>query len=385
VEALDLVLAFIRARAAASNDPIEVTLSGATSLTGSKAHNDQLSCKRAICAASQLRAFLSAEILARTKFDTAGSGFKDATCRVDPKSGRNECELPEFRSVLVSVHAPGQKPPPIEVLPEGWDRYAIRCCSFQTQTLVEVLVGELLERGLAAIPESVRRLIPPSILDQGWLADAFRAAIKRIPKLAALLGKLARFFPAEIVRDTGVFQIVETDKAEPGSITLCWSGFGIRIPVPSAEGLDKIVARLPPAMREKAKAVLRVLTRAGGMVPALASTTPGPFKPFALDRKIRLQDFAGSAQMGKDAFSVGRVTVMFGSPAFTRLGSHARITPASCGDCGASAIPVQVGDGTGFELFGVTQGTLASGSCVCGGPAEAARRVRRPARRAVRA
>lgn len=386
VEALDLVLAFIRSRAAASEDPIEVTLSGATSLTGSKAHNDQLSCRRAICAAAQLRAFLPADILARTKFDTAGNGFKEATCRIDPNTGRNECELPEFRSVLVSVHAPGQKPERVEVLPEGWDRYAIRCCSFQTQSLAEVLVGELLSRGLAAIPESVRKQIPPSILDQGWLAEAFRAAIDRIPKLAALLGKFARFFPAEIVRDTGVFQIVETGKAEPGSITLCWVGFGIRIPVPSAEGLDRIVGRLPAPLRERAKAALRALTGARGMVPALASATPGPFKPFALDRNVRLQDFAGSAQMGKDALSVGKVTVMFGSPTFTTLrGPRARITPASCSDCAGSVIPVQVGDGTGFELFGVTHGTLASGSCVCGAPAAAARRVRLPARRAVRA
>ena len=61
----------------------------------------------------------------------------------------------ELRTVLVSIHAPGRKPDPIPPELPGWDKYEMRCCRFQSETLAEAAVNEL----LAKIPEGPAREI----------------------------------------------------------------------------------------------------------------------------------------------------------------------------------------------------------------------------------
>lgn len=393
VEAMDQVLAFIRKRARETEETgetLQVTLTGAASHTGSREYNDLLARKRASCAAFHLCTLLQVEnpsLLRRIRFNPSGEGFDRATCRRDPRTGRNECELPEFRSVLVQVHAPGRPPKKVPVV-DDWDRYAIRCCSYRTENLFEVTIGALMDRGFDALPESVRRLIPESLRNRGWVANQLRRAMKRIPRLGKLLGQAARFFPAEVVRDTAVFQIRERDRAAPKIVTLCYEGFGIRIPVPRPDVLDGIVKQLPPALRDPVRRMIEELIPPGARrgLPELSSTVPGPFKPFALNRRILIREFAGSAQLGRDALTPGRVTLMLGSEVFTTLkGRRAKITPESCGDCAESVIPVQVGPrGDGFELFGITQGSLREGSCRCGDEGQAQRLRGVPVRRRAR-
>lgn len=375
-EALGLIRDFIVERGRQSGKGIEVTITGSASRTGSKEYNDTLSCKRANCAALRVRddvLTIAPALTPRLRINPSGDGFSTAVCR------GTECELPEFRSVLIAVHAPGQPPPPIEIRPTGWDKYKIRCCSFKTENLLVGTIGDVLDKGFGALPPQIRDRL------KGLLGQLIKKGLESIPRFGKALSAALRLFPAEIIRDRAVFEIVEREKTSPRSIVLCYESIvGIRIPIPTDAVVDEIVKRVPEEVREVIKQVLKRLLgiTAKEILPPLASSSPGPFKSFDVDHKIFLSNFSGEAVIGRDTLMRGKVNLVFNSKAFSRLDDkRARIKKESCSDCTASGVPMQVGAGDGFELFGISQGMLKPGDCKC---IEAPQRVLPVARRTIR-
>src|SRR5205823_722430 len=94
---------------------------------------------------------------------------------------RSECELPEYRSVLVQVHALGRPPTPVPVVPVGWDKFKIRCCSYKSELLQDALLGDLLDGkvpGLKSLPAPVREQALK------WLRKAVEMIVKKNRKLS---------------------------------------------------------------------------------------------------------------------------------------------------------------------------------------------------------
>ncbi len=389
---LDRTREFIVARRqqiAASPAGVEITISGSASRTGSKSYNDVLSCKRATCAAQFLRNALSdpqlgaPSLLVKNKirFTIGGEGFQKATCR-----GR-ECEVGEFRSVLISVHRPGLPPPPVPIVPAGWDKYRIRCCSFKSESLGEVIVSELLKRGLDALPDPLKRLLNDSPIAKKVLGGAIKKLIAKLKEiilkkapgvLGKLIGGLSKALdeiPVEFIRDTGVYQIVERDKLNPAELILCYTGFGIRVKFPRS--IPGVGFEVPQVVRGAFRKFLKERLGIDGLgvdiffdvlsgkIPAIESTVPGPFTDFDVDRKIRIKTFEGPGEALK-GLQPGTIFVGFSSPSFVRPDPIARPKLRCSRGCAPSIVPVTVGSGTGFEVVAPTKGELLDSGCKCG-------------------
>ena len=385
-----------------SREGIEITISGAASRTGSKAYNDLLSCKRAACAAHFIRQHLpvsaggSPALLAKIRFTVGGEGFEKATCV------GTQCEIGEFRSVLISVHRPGLPPPPVPVIPPGWPKYRIRCCSFKTESLGEAIVGDLIERGLDALPEPLKKAIEGSDQARSLIDKVVKQLIAQLKKLLArlpgALGKLAKSlsqrlpFPVEFIRDTAVFQIVERDKPNPKDIILCYTGFGLRLLFP--RNLPGVIpGPLKNALRDFLKKELRIegvgidvlFDILSGKIPPIESKTPGPFTEFDVDRNVTLDKFEGDAVVFKGPDLPGKVRLGFDSKRSFRHPDPVKRPKLRCAGCTASIVPVTVGTGRGIDIIAPTTGKLDDGSCRCEpAPARVVAGVRQRSRAAVR-
>jgi hypothetical protein len=368
---------------------IEITVTGSSSRTGGKQYNDVLSCKRAKCVEGLLREMLlepgrqgrSLLGLNKIKFTVGGNGFQNAKCR------RRKCEVGEYRSVLISVHRPGLAPPPVPVVPPSWDKYRIRCCSYKTENLGEALIGDLISRGIEALPNPVRRLLNSSDSTKKGLSRAVKALISKLKDLlkgapgafGRLFGAIAKGLPVpvEFIRDTGVFQIIERDKPHPNELILCYTGFGFRVTFPrSIPGFERLVPKaLRDSLRKYLKEHLKIeglgvdifFDAVSGKVSTIESTIPGQFTDFDVAPKIRLRDFEGSADVVK-GIELGTVIVAFNSlRSFKQLdpGKRPRITCSPRLRCEANLVPVRVGPSTGFEVLAPTTGELVDGACEC--------------------
>jgi hypothetical protein len=371
---------FIEKRAA-SGTALAVTITGSASRTGTKAYNDELSRRRAACFENFLKSTLSRFAVAKTSFSVSGEGFTNAQC-----SGA-DCELPGFRSVLVSVHAPGRPPDPIPPEPEGWDKYEIRCCSFHSQFLGEALIDDLLGKLPAGLPRSVAEKLLPVLRKR---LEVLLKRLLKAPKLTALSGELRallRFLPIEITRQTAVFQIRERGKDAPRLTTLCYTGFGGRLalPIPGSldDALDEVLKKVPglgsnDTVRNAIKKLFK--EEVGKLLPSsvskrlqkLDSDIPGPFKPFDLNRPARMDIFRGDADIFIDAItsisSPGNLFLSFESPAWRRPDKQQRVR-LNCQQCADSVIAVQVDGGAGFDLLSVNSGKLVDQGCACVEPA----------------
>jgi len=373
-EALGRIREFVVNRLVQTTEPIAITITGSASRTGGKDYNDQLSCKRARCAADNLRRSFDASVLKRVTINSSGEGFTRATCK------GSDCELGEFRSVLVQVHAPNSPPRPIPVVDPGWDKYTIRCCSFHTENVVSALLGDLLKKVLPQVPDFLRGKIQ-ELIGKG-LKKLVNRLLKELPKLERLvqgLSEVLEEFPAEIIRETGVFEIRERDKSNPRGVTLCYSGFGFRILLPRQnidEFLDDVMNKIsffksiPDAVRKQVKdAIKKLLPKiVRTLIQPIESATPGPLARFDLRHPQNIRVFEGSVQLGKGFFMPGQVNVEFNSAPWRRPDPVQRPAIVSCPDtsCNESGIQAIVGNGEGFELFSITQGDLVAGPCVCG-------------------
>jgi hypothetical protein len=339
---LERVIKFIvdrRKEIAESAEGIAITISGSASRTGTKQYNDILSCKRAVCVAQFIHNMLSfpvggaPSLLNRNKikFNVAGEGFEKAKCV------GADCEVGEFRSVLISVHRPGVKEKPIPIVPLGWDKYRIRCCSFKTESLGEVFITELLERGINALPPPLRKILEESDVGKKILEKAIKELIKQLKNLlkrapgalGKLFGALLKRFPipVEFIRDMGVFQIVDRDKPDAKEIILCYTGFGLRITFPRS--IPGLMDAIPESLREGLKKLLKenlkldlptdiLFNVVSGKIPAIESSTPGPFtefdvKPGRNRPMINLKGFEGPGEVFK-GIEIGKVVVGFSSP-----------------------------------------------------------------------
>jgi len=387
---------------------IEITISGAASRTGTKEYNDRLSCKRAACVAGFIQQHLPVSIggsdalLRKVRFTIGGEGFQKATC------AGAQCEIGEFRSVLVSVHRPGRAPAPIPILPRVVTKYRIRCCSLKSETLGEALIGDLIDRGLAALPDPLRKAIEGNDKARGLIDKAVKELIDQLKKLLTrlpgALGKLAKSlsqklpFPVEFIRDTGVFQIVERDEKNPKDIILCYTGFGLRLLFPR-----NLPFALPAPLRDALKQALKglkiqglpldiALDVLGGKIPSIESKTPGPFTDFDVKpgskapKPFRLQAFEGDAVLFKSADLPGKVRVGFDSPRTFHRPDPAERPRLLCSGCTDSIVPVTVGTGRGVDIIAPTKGTLVDAQCRCDeAPGQQARLgVRQPIRSAIR-
>lgn len=358
---------------------IEITISGKASRTGSKEYNDQLSCNRANCVVKWFQSFLHPVLFRKIKFNVSGKGFQESSCR------GKQCELPEYRSVLIVAHRPGKTPPPVPITPPGWNKYRIRCCSFKTESLGEAFLGDLLSQGVDQLPEPLR-----SKLRQGVSKSVLDKLVKTLgqklsQKLGTLVDKalgdgLLKFIPVEFIKDTGVFQIVEREVAQPKDIVLCYSGIGFRVKLPRQDLLPKFlksntVKRLlkeaiketfnlknTPGIDEKLEQYLNLKT-----IPTIETTTPGPFTDFDIDRNITLKVFSGGGSALK-GIEPGKIYVGFG-----KKGSRPWNAPdpqqrpkIRCQGCESSIVPVKVGLSLGFEVVAPTEGELLERGCKCG-------------------
>lgn len=377
---LATVTEFIRRRLEQGSN-VDVTITGSASRTGTREFNQDLSDKRAQCMAQMIRTSLTASEVARIRFDTHGEGFDKSKCE-----GR-QCELPGYRSVLVSVHAPNRPPPPIPPEPAGFDKYLIRCCSFHSETLEKVTLEALLKRIPAGMPRWIAEKIEPILRKRG--EEALAKLLKRLPKLSQLAGdvkKLLKFLPVEITRQTAVFQVRERrDTANPQQITLCYSGWGGRLALPLPgkledaidEMLPKVPAFAPRALveaREQLKRLMKdelknlIPERVASLIGKLDSNVPGPWKPFDLNRRQRLAVFLGRAEIFIDIISdlqvPGQITLGFDSPPWTAPDKQQRTMLRCDRGCAESVIQLQVAGG-GFDLLSVNVGELESKGCVC--------------------
>jgi hypothetical protein len=281
--------------------------------------------------------------------------------------------------VLVQVHAPGNPPRPVPPVDPGWDKYDIRCCSFHTATLVEAGLEELLNRALPGVPTSLRGKLG-TLIKKG-VDRLKKELLKRLPKIAGTaegLSEVLKLFPAEIIRETGVFEIRERDKPGARSATLCYSGFGLRIALPRKkldDFLDETIGKvpmfkvLPPAARKEIRDAIKkaIPDPLKTLVQPIGSDTPGRFARFDLLHPRNIRVFSGSVQMGKGVWMPGQVNVEFNSAPWNRPDpiERPRITKCPDTDCNAAGVQTVVGDGKGLELFSITAGDLVAGSCAC--------------------
>jgi hypothetical protein len=374
---------FIQARTAAGAN-VEVTITGSASRTGTRQFNQNLSEKRARCMAQLLKQSLSPRVRAKTTFNERGEGFEKAMCH------GADCELPGYRSVLVSVHAPNRPPKPVPPEPDTWDKYLIRCCTFETISVGEVLIDKLLSQLPGGLPRAVAEKLSPILKKR---AEALlKKLLGRLPKIGALMGdlnKLLKFLPVEIIRQKAIFQVKERDKANPRQITLCYDGWGGRLalPVPGTldDALDEMLKRVPgigqnDLIRQSLKKVIReelekLLPRTvTKLLAKLDSTVPGPWKPFDLNRREQLEVFKGPADIFVDVITnisgPGQITLAFDGRKWKNLDLQQRVT-LKCESCAGSVIPLQVDGGVGFDLLSVNTGTLAEQGCSFAAEAEA--------------
>jgi outer membrane protein OmpA-like peptidoglycan-associated protein len=389
-EALTRVREFIVNRSTQTTEPIAVTITGLASRTGAVSYNDVLSCKRARCVAANLQTSLGffRGVAERVVMNAAGEGFTHATCK-----GR-DCEQGDWRAVLIQVHAPGAPPRPLPPIDPGWDKYTMRCCSFHTEPLASALLGELLKKGLPGIPESIRKRIP------GLLQKGLGRLLKGVPKLGGVLAgatELLDLFPAEFIRERGVFDIRERDKATARGVILCYSGYGLRIVFPRKnidEFLDETIAKVPafkalPAfVREQIKNAVKKLIPDGvkTLVQPIESDTPGPLVRFDLKHARHLKVFEGVVNVGKGVWMPGQVNVEFESPPWHIPDPIKRPLIQNCqdADCNVAGVQMVVGDRRGLELFSITAGELVPGACECAAPVSPPRTVARSLMRSPR-
>ena len=375
---IEQIVNFIQARSAVTDD-IRVSITGSASKTGTQCFNQELSERRAECLAARIKADIHSAARAKAVFDVKGDGFTKSECE-----GR-ECELPGFRSVLVSVHGP-DKPGPVPPEPPGWDKYCIRVCSFNSVGIVEAAIDELLKKLPDGFPEGLARGLIGKLRER--LTKQFRKLLRKLPKLGALVGdvsKLLRFLPIEITRQTAVFQIKERDRANPRLITLCYSGFGFRLalPIPGDidDALDEMLKKVPgvgsndtmrKALREVIKRELMELLpgRVGKLLSKLAATTPGPWKAFDLNRRAAIEVFRGAADIFVDVISdvmdPGSIFLGFDGPPW-QVGAPGRLSMRCPSGCAGSVIQVTVDGGVGFDLLSVNKGKLEDSGCLCPG------------------
>jgi len=363
-------LARIREFIVDARRPVAVTITGLASRTGSASFNDVLSCQRAECVAENLRQSLShfPGVSNRVQINSRGEGFTRATCK------GSDCELGEFRSVLVQVHAPDSPPKPVPPVEPGWDKYSIRCCSFHSQPLGTALLGDILNKRLPNIPDNLRGPLIQAI--KKGLGALKKLIIKSLPKLGrALQGldELLLLFPAEFIRDDGVFEIRERDKASPRSMILCLKGLaGLRLAVPQGplDGfLDGLIGKvallkaLPEAVKKQIREVLKkTLT---SVIRPYDSDKSGPFKDFNLREKKAMGIFPGRVQIGKGFLDPGRVNIEFDSPVWHLPDPPKRPMIVPCPSAACSGVQTQVGDGSGREFFAISVCFFEGGKCTC--------------------
>lgn len=369
-EALGLIREFILDRSLRSPQPIAVTITGLSSRTGGSTYNDILSCKRARCAADNLQTSLAMShvVASRVQINAAGDGFTRATC----KDG--ECELGVWRAVLIQVHAPGAPPAPIDPIDARWGRFSMRCCSFHTENLAAGVLGDLLQKGLPGIPPGLRG----KILD--GLRDGIKSVLKRAGKEMAFILEdaetLFELFPAEIIRERGVFEIRERDKPNARAVVTCYSGVGLRLILPREnlddflhDALAKAFPRLLPAIRRTIEAaIVKLVPNAvKTLVQPIESNSPGPPVEFDLLHPRLIEVFEGAVQVGKGVWMPGRVNVQFASPAWGLPDKQKRPLISACPgtDCNDGGVQMVVGSGQGLELFSITAGDMLPGDCRC--------------------
>ncbi|WP_028744992.1 hypothetical protein [Rhizobium mesoamericanum] len=372
------VTEFIRARLAAGS-AVEVTLTGSASRTGTARFNQELSEKRAHCMAEMIKTSLTPGEVARIRFNEKGEGFTRAQCN------GADCELPGYRSVLISVHAPDRPPPPIPPEPPGWDKYEIRCCAFQSTSLGQVLVDEMLNKLPGGLPRAIAERLMPILKSR--IEAVLKRLLKRLPRLTALggdLNKLLKFLPIEVTRQKAIFQIRERGKPDPQLTTLCYDGWGGRLalPVPGTldDALDELLKGVPGLgaiglVRDTLKKIIKdeleglLPQRITKLMAKLDSTIPGPWKAFDLNRRAALSVFAGDAAIFVDVVTdvsgPGQITLGFDASAWTRPDPAKRITLRCPKGCATSVIQFQVDGGVGFDLLSVNKGSLVPQGCSC--------------------
>lgn len=372
-DALVRIREFIVDRTVQTDKPIAVTITGSASRTGGSTYNDVLSCRRAECAADNLRTSLSffRGVAERVQINPTGEGFTRATCR------GADCELGEWRSLLIQVHSPSNPPHPIPPVDPGWDKYTIRCCSFHTKTLVEAALDELLKRAFPNVPPSVNSKIITTF--RKAFVKLVQQLEKQLPQVgSALKGfeELLKLFPGQFIQETGTFELRERGKLDARGMVLCYSGFGLRITVPTNLddfldlAIDKTVFKGLPDVVKKAlkegikKAIPRVVV---DNLRPIESDSPGPTLQFDLLHPRSMMVFPGSVQIGKGIWMPGRVNVEFDSQPWRRPDPRQRphITkcPNICPD--DSGLQPVVGEGKGIEFFSISAGDLKSGPCAC--------------------
>ncbi len=374
------VTEFIRARLIAGS-AVEVTLTGSASKTGTAQFNQELSEKRARCMAEMIRTSLTPGEVARIRFNERGEGFTRAQCN------GADCELPGYRSVLVSVHAPDRPPPPIPPEVPGWNKFEIRCCAFQSTSLGQVVIDELLNKLPGGLPRAVAERLTPILKRR--IEAILKRLLKRLPRLGALAGdlnKLLKFIPVEVTRQKAIFQIRERDKPNPQVTTLCYDGWGGRLalPIPGTldDALDELLKRVPglgssDLARDALKKILKeeleklLPQRVTKLLAKLDSIVPGPWKAFDLNRPEKLSVFAVDADIFVDVVTgvsaPGQITLGFDGGQWTRPDPARRVTLSCPRGCATSVIQVQVDGGVGFDLLSVNKGSLAPSGCSCSG------------------
>lgn len=369
--AAGLIAEFIEKRAEGTTDDIEVTITGSASLTGKAEDNRVLACKRANCAKKHIIDTIQYKRwFNRVKFDTSGDGFLKARCKINPRTGKNECELPEYRSVLIQVHAPGKKPGPIPIVPSDllWNKFKVRCCSYKSEQIASALIGDLLDKALPSeVPGPIRDMFKSKAIE--WIKKAVKDIIKKnakLTKFSEAIGKALRFLPISIIRDKAVFQIIEREKTNPKETTLCFKGYGFRI-LNHRDALDAMP--LPDLIKKLIKKSLEEIPGFGKFIKPIESTTPGPYQNFDLNHMERLSAFIGDATIGRDVVTIGGVHLIFNSLPFRRFNpprvriEHCRT--CACPDCDDNVVPLVVGNSKGLEFFAVTEGKLEKGDCRC--------------------
>jgi outer membrane protein OmpA-like peptidoglycan-associated protein len=374
-EALTRIREFIVQRTVEINERIAVTITGSASRTGSSSYNDVLSCKRANCVAENLRQSLDffRGVTERVQINPLGEGFTRATCR------GADCELGEWRSVLVQVHAPNNPPTPVPVLDPGWDKYTIRCCSFHTESLATGLLGDLLKKELPNLPSGLRSKILDAV--RRGVSQLTERMLKQLPKLKSLqqeFNALLELFPADFIQETGVFEIRERDKPNARGLILCYSGRGLRLSLPRTnldDFLDDALGKvgrfhsLPDFLKKQLKEGIKKLIpdAVKTLIQPIESDSPGPLATFNLRHPRNMKVFPGSVQIGKGVWMPGQVNVEFSSPAWTRPDPIERPMITTCPGtaCNDSGVQTMVGDGRGLELFSISSGDLTPGSCAC--------------------
>ena len=389
--ALGRISEFISDRLIATTQDIAVTITGLASRTGSGEYNLDLSCKRAKCVAQNLRdSFKSGAGAARVRMNIAGEGFTRSECR------GKECELDEWRAVLVQVHAPGDPPVPIPPVDPGWDKYALRCCSFQTKVGASAALSELLEKGLPGVPSELKNKILQGLKTQiGQLLKFLEKRSSGLKLASQAISELLKLFPAEFIIETGVFQLKERDRGSAGKLlTLCYNGYGLRLAIPNdldaildlafAGALKSLPDSVKKLIKEGIKSALPDSVKR--RTKPIESSTPGPFRNFDLRHPRRIGVFEGVIEAGEGVWMPGKVNVEFDAPSWHIPDPNRRPQIVPTGDSPSnSGMPIIVGDESGLEFFSITAGNLLPGKCSCALPVTNSRRMvaRSPVRRSL--